>query len=302
MIRFTNIPKVFLVSILLAFTLFPSLAARRPEGQYRVMTCNIRITGLEADDPYPERVWENRKDLCIKTIRDEKPDFFCLQEVIYDSYNYFVEKFGKDYYYYGFVGPEMDPWTDGYHFIGKNVIFFRKDRFDWVSAGCYWLSETPTLAGSVSWETNRARHCNWVRIRDKKTGREMRLVNTHLDHKSDAARREQIKMIMEECALYQADMPQILCGDFNAGIKSAPIQYIRTQDGWKEMYEDIHGPAEAGFTCHSFLGEGHKPGRRIDFIFYRGPLRTLDAEIMKNHVGNMYPSDHYFVKADFKLE
>ena len=118
MIRFNNIPKVFLVSILLAFTLFPSLAARRPEGQYRVMTCNIRITGLEADDPYPERVWENRKDLCIKTIRDEKPDFFCLQEVIYDSYEYFVEKFGKDYYYYGFVGPEMDPWTDGYHFIG----------------------------------------------------------------------------------------------------------------------------------------------------------------------------------------
>ncbi len=55
--RFNNIPKVFLVSILLAFTLFPSLAARRPEGQYRVMTCNIRITGLEADDPYPERVW-----------------------------------------------------------------------------------------------------------------------------------------------------------------------------------------------------------------------------------------------------
>ena len=300
--RFNNIPKVFLVSILLAFTLFPSLAARRPQGQYRVMTCNIRITGLEADDPYPERVWENRRDLCIQTIKDEKPDFFCLQEVIYDSYNYFVEKFGKDYYYYGFVGPEMDPWTDGYHFIGKNVIFFRKDRFEWVSAGCYWLSETPTIAGSVSWETNRARHCNWVRIRDRKTGREMRLVNTHLDHKSDPARREQIKMIMEECALYQADMPQILCGDFNAGIKSAPIQYIRTQDGWKEMYEDIHGPAEAGFTCHSFLGEEHKPGRRIDFIFYHGPIRTLDADIMKNHIGNMYPSDHYFVKADFKLE
>ncbi len=196
-------------------------AARRPQGQYRVMTCNIRITGLEADDPYPERVWENRRDLCIQTIKDEKPDFFCLQEVIYDSYNYFVEKFGKDYYFYGFTGPEMDPWTDGYHFIGKNVIFFRKDRFEWVSASCYWLSETPTIAGSVSWETNRARHCNWVRIRDRKTGREMRLVNTHLDHKSDPARREQIKMIMEECALYQADMPQILCGDFNAGIKRA---------------------------------------------------------------------------------
>ena len=299
--RISTILAGLAAAFLLFCTLVPARAAKRPAGEYRVMTCNIRITGLEADDPFPERVWENRKDLCIKTIRDEKPDFFCLQEVIYDSYDYFVEKFGKAYYYFGFVGPEMDPWTEGYHFIGKNVIFFRKDRFEWVSSGCYWLSETPTLAGSVSWDTNRARHCNWVRIRDRKTGREMRLVNTHLDHKSDPARREQIKMIMEECALYAPDMPQILCGDFNAGIKSAPIQYIRTQEGWKEMYEAIHGPGEAGFTCHSFLGEAHKPGRRIDFIFYRGPIRTLDAVILKNHIGNMYPSDHYFIRADFTI-
>ena len=38
-------------------------------GIHRVMTCNIRITGLEADAPYPERVWENRRDLCVETIR-----------------------------------------------------------------------------------------------------------------------------------------------------------------------------------------------------------------------------------------
>ena len=30
------------------------------------------------------------------------PDFFCLQEVIYDSYSWFVDKFGKDYCYFGF--------------------------------------------------------------------------------------------------------------------------------------------------------------------------------------------------------
>lgn len=301
MIRFTSIPKVFLVSILLAFTLFPSLAARRPEGQYRVMTCNIRITGLEADDPYPERVWENRKDLCIKTIRDEKPDFFCLQEVIYDSYQYFVEKFGKDYYYYGFVGPEMDPWTDGYHFIGKNVIFFRKDRFELVGSGCYWLSDEPLIGGSMSWGTNRARHCNWVRLRDRKTGRDLRILDTHLDHKSDSARREQMKIIVRECAQYDNAFPQILCGDFNADASSAPIIYIHAQDGWAEMYEDMHNGDASEPTFHNFRGPEHR-GRHIDFIFHRGNVHTLTCDIVKDHEGKMYPSDHYFLDATYAIE
>ena len=291
--------KLFTVAIALSFVL--AAQAKRPAGEYRIMTCNIRITGLEEDAPYPERVWENRRNLCVKTIKDRNPDFFCLQEVIYDSYSWFVDKFGKDYYYFGFIGPEMDPWTEGYHFIGKNVIFFKKSRFEWVSSGTYWLSETPTIAGSMSWGTNRARHCNWVRIRDKKTGQELRLVNTHLDHKSDPARREQIKMVVEECGQYPSWMPQILCGDFNAGIESAPIQFIRTKEDWKEMYEDIHGQGEAGRTYHGFLGEEKGPGHRIDFIFHKGPVETLDATVIKDHDGPRYPSDHYFVVADFRV-
>ena len=156
------------ITLLLALT---AVSAKKAADEYKIMTCNIRITGLEADAPYAERVWENRRDLCVNTILKRKPDFFCLQEVIYDSYAYFKEKC-KKYTSYGFAGPEMDPYTEGYHFIGKNVIFFRTDKFEFVGSGCYWLSEDPLISGSMSWETNRARHCNWVRLRDKKTGKE----------------------------------------------------------------------------------------------------------------------------------
>ncbi len=290
---------VYLVVLFLLAVL--GAEAKRPAGEYRIMTCNIRITGLADDAPFPDRVWENRRDLCVKTVKKQKPDIFCLQEVIYDSYSWFVDKFGKDYYVFGFVGPEMDPWTEGYHYIGKNVIFFRKSRFKWISSGTYWLSETPTIAGSMSWGTNRARHCNWVRIMDRKTGQEMRIVNTHLDHRSDPARREQIRMIVEECSQYSPDMPQILCGDFNAGIESAPIQYIRSRNEWSEMYEDVHGHVEAGPTYHGFQGEKRKGGHRIDFIFHSGPVETLDAVIVKDHEGDKYPSDHYFMAADFRI-
>ena len=204
--------------------------AESDDGIHRVMTCNIRITGLEADAPYPERVWENRRDLCVETILSRRPDIICLQEAIYDSYAYLKEML-RGYVPYGFAGPEMDPYTEGYHFIGKNVIFFRRDRYEFVSAGCYWLSETPLIGGSCSWNTTRARHCNWVRLRDKRSGRELRVLDVHLDHKSDEARREQIRMVMDECAQYAPDFPQILCGDFNAGIDSAPIGSARSTAG-----------------------------------------------------------------------
>ena len=123
--------------------------AESDDDIHRVMTCNIRITGLEADASYSERVWENRRDLCVETILSRRPDIICLQEVIYDSYAYLKEKL-RGYVPYGFAGPEMDPYTEGYHFIGKNVIFFRRDRYEFVSAGCYWLSETPLIGGSCS--------------------------------------------------------------------------------------------------------------------------------------------------------
>ena len=287
-----------LLAVLLPMAVY---GAKRPAGNYRIMTCNIRITGLADDAPYPARVWENRRDLCVKTIKRQDPDIFCLQEVIYDSYSWFKDKFKKDYYQFGFEGPEMDPWTEGYHYIGKNVIFFKKSRFEWISSGSYWLSETPTIAGSMSWGTNRARHCNWVRIRDKKTGKVFRVINTHLDHKSDKARLEQMKMIVEECEQYLPDMPQILCGDFNSGIENAPVGFLRSNKAWSEMYEDIHGKGEAGFSYHGFLGEGHKPGHRIDFIFYRGPVEVTAAEMVKDHKGDIYPSDHYFILADFRI-
>lgn len=129
-------------------TAVSATAARPASGQpaTRVMTCNVRITGLPEDETAGRR-WEDCRDACLKAIRMYRPDVICMQEVIYDSYNYFKEKF-SDYVAYGFAGPEMDPYTEGYHFIGKNVIFFSKKRYEFVSSGCYWLSETPLAAGS----------------------------------------------------------------------------------------------------------------------------------------------------------
>ena len=49
----------------------------------------------------------------------------------------------------------------------------------------------------MAWGTARARHCNWVRLRDKSTGVEFRVMDIHLDHISEAARQAQMKMAVD---------------------------------------------------------------------------------------------------------
>ena len=291
--------KLFLIITALAMVV--SCQSAKDECTiHRVMSANIRITGLEPDAGTVNE-WDSRKEYMIDVIRSYSPDIIMMQEVIYDSYAYCKQQL-SDYYAFGFEGPEMDPYTEGYHFIGKNVIFLRRDRYEIVSAGCYWLSEDPVIAGSISWETNRARHANWMRVVDRKTGKQLRLIDTHLDHKSTDAKVNQAKLIVREAAQYQESFPQIICGDFNSGKSTEQVVHF-TENGWTDWYDALHDGVEYGRTGHGFKGKNHeKPGRRIDYILTKGPAKALSCEVLTDHNGDMYPSDHFFILAEIVLE
>lgn len=293
--------KILILSLAIVGCVFASMAKGNANPTHRIMTANVRITGLEADDKSGLR-WEDRRDICIKVIKDQHPDIICTQEMIYDSYEYMKDKL-KGYAAFGFEGPEMDPYTEGYHLIGKNVIFYDTKRYDMVGGGSYWLSDEPLKGGTMSWNTTRARHVNYVRLRDRATGRQFRVLNVHLDHKSDEARGKQMQMIVDECAQYAESFPQIMCGDFNSGIKAKPSLVLR-EAGWKEMWETMHGQKEYGHTYHGFKGDEYKSKnlRRIDFIYYHGNVTPTLTEVIKDRIKGIYPSDHYFMVADFTLQ
>ena len=290
---------IFLLSVAIAGI----CTAKQPQlPEHRVMSANIRITGL-AEDEVDGRRWDDRKDYMIDVIRSYKPDVVMMQEVIYDSYAY-CKKELKEYFAFGFEGPEMDPYTEGYHFIGKNVIFFRRDRYELVSAGCYWLSEDPTIAGSISWGTNRARHANWVRVVDKKSGKQLRLIDIHLDHKSKEAKLKQAEMIVREAAQYQESFPQIICADFNSRKYEEQVKHF-VANGWTDCYDVLHNGEEFGHTAHAFEGvkRPQRPGKgRIDYILTKGGAKALSCEVITDHKGDNYPSDHYFMLARIVIE
>jgi len=264
----------------------------------RVLTANIRVA-LKTDDAKGTG-WNDRKALVFNVVKAQNADIICLQEVLEVQNNDFKKAF-PSYTSFGFEGPEMDEFTDGeYHLIAKNPILFNHRKFDFVSGGTYWLSETPHLGGSMSWGTSRARHVNWVRLKDKKTGKVFRVLNAHLDHKSDEAKLKQASMILDESDQYRADFCQILAGDFNSDSSQQPIKQLLTR--WKDSYQDVHKSGDPGFTVHVFKGPKATTKKgKVDFIFYRGPITPIDAHIIKDNENGVYPSDHYFVSSTFSF-
>lgn len=267
---------------------------------HRLLCCNIRV-----DLPEDEEKgfgWSGRKNICRQVIASRNPDIICLQEVLKSQMDD-LATFFPAYAAFGFEGPEMDVRQVGYHGIAKNPIMFLRDRYELVSAGTFWLSESPLIAGSMSWDTARARHANWVRLQDKQTKKQFRVINLHLDHRSQPAKEGQIKLVLEEAAQYTESFPQLLAGDFNAHMENVVYQHV-LRASWTDTFTALHGSEEPGHTVHLFQGDQYvnkDRGRKIDFIFGKGNVEPVAAEIIRDHVDGKYPSDHYFVSADVTL-
>ncbi len=273
---------------------------KKADGSHRILSCNILLAS-PSHEGKPE-AWSNRRKLTENIIRSQNADIICMQEVLRPQAMDLQEAFPK-FESFGFPGPFMDAHPEGYHGVTKNVIMFSRDQYEMISAGGWWLSETPLIAGSQSWDAARGRHVNWVRLKDRRTGREFRVLDTHFDHKGQNSREEAAKMILAESAQYADNFPQLLAGDFNVGVKN-PVYGIITNGGWTDTYTAVHGAADPGKTFHGLKGPAHvtkSTTGKIDFIFCRGAVKPLATRIIRDNEDGRYPSDHYFVSADVEL-
>ena len=79
-------------------------------------------------------------------------------------------------------GNQEEGYTETY-----NNLYYRKDLFELVDGGTFWLSDTGE-AGSKFPESKRVRIATYACLRVLKTGEEILYVNTHLDNQSAEAR------------------------------------------------------------------------------------------------------------------
>lgn len=268
---------------------------RAKDNSHCILSCNILLDLPEHKDKF--RDWDaERWAICEKVIKSRNADIICLQEVGRKQNRDFLKAF-PSYNAFGYDDPYVDGNPKRFQAI-KNVILYSKDRYEQTSVGTYWLSKTPFIAGSRWPGDSLPRHVTWVRLKDRKSSREFRVLNTHWTLKQELRMLES-QMIAEEARQYQPNFPQLLCGDFNSN-KTSPEQKILHGAGWKDTYEAVHGTGDPGFTGHGFkvaektaAGEGSK----IDFVFFRGNVKPVEAEIIRDNENGHYPSDHFFVSS-----
>jgi len=262
----------------------------------KVMSFNIR-NGMAKDG---ENAWPLRQDFVVETIRMFDPDLLGLQEVHGFQAEYLREHL-LEYGYFG-VAREADLTSGEYV-----PVMYKRDRFEPVDEGYFWLSETPEVPGSKSWDSALPRLATWILIKDRKSGgSSMIFGNTHFDHRGTEARLESAKLIRKRIDSVLPNIPVIVTGDFNTHEQLDPYAALVTSNGDSgapliDTYRVIHPKVrDLEGTFSAFTGE--RARNRIDWILTSQGFVTLNATINYTQENGRYPSDHYPVEATVRLK
>lgn len=270
------------------FLLLPFiLAATACMAQLTVATYNIRNSNA-ADGP---NNWELRRDTLVALVKQINPDILGTQEVLNDQLKYLTATL-TGYTAYG-AGR-----NNGRHAGEHSAIFFKKDKYELVKGGNFWLSLTPKRPGSKSWDAAITRICTWVKLKDKTTGAQLLVFNTHFDHRGKEARRQSAALLRRMVDSLAAGLPVLVTGDFNFGPDDAAY-YTMGSSNYKVGLTDSYTPGALPYTdCGFEVSNQHCS--RIDYIWYSSHWQQQGYKVYTNNNGTFYPSDHLPVSAVFK--
>jgi len=287
----------------------PLKAANAKSATFNLASFNIRTPCDKG-----EIAWSNRLARVVKVIKDRGFDIMGVQEAVEGQRN------------------DLDAALPGWARVGvgrnqegrgeATCIYYRKDRFECLGTDTFWLSETPRVPGSMSWNTACTRVCTWGRFRDKLTGNTFRYFNTHLDHISAEARVEGMKVILKEMQRVAQGETVFLTGDLNDTFERIPAEKQRAilKGCGPQLSRDVgfeHPIFAATLALYdTFLGSekphegpnqtfhGYSPTNhcRIDYVFATGNVRVLRHVTCNDRPEGKFPSDHDAVMVQVEIK
>ncbi|WP_102945714.1 endonuclease/exonuclease/phosphatase family protein [Stenotrophomonas sp. VV52] len=269
-----------LALIVLALPLGSALA-KSPEP-LRVMSFNVRTPV----DTEPNKRWEDRRDAMVTLLKEQHPVVFGTQELKANQAEYLVQHLPG----YRWFGEPRGPGDNEEH-MG---VFYDSAKLKVVESGNFWLSDTPEVAGSITWGNLMPRMVTWALFQRQADGRQFYLYNTHLPYRDEDEPRRVLgaKLITERLAKLPKDIPVVVTGDFNSEPTSPTYaEFTRTLSDARKLAGKVDGPR---LTFQNF---STTPTVEIDWILVRGfgvkQFSTLDQTF-----DGVVPSDHYPVMAE----
>jgi endonuclease/exonuclease/phosphatase family metal-dependent hydrolase len=282
-----NSNKSLLLLIIGLGTMTMVYGQKKSETPFNIISYNIRMNtpsdGVNA--------WPLRKDKVVGLLRFHKADIFNVQEALPEQMDDLVAAFPE----FDHVGVGRD---DGKREGEHMGIFYKKARFEKITDGMFWLSETPDKPG-FGWDAVCNRTVTWIKLKDRITKKSFYVLDTHFDHRGVKAREESAKQILRSIKeINKENLPLILTGDLNLVRSSDPVQLI---------LKELHEAMDKTVTPH-YGPEGTSGGfdvkvlpRKIDYIFINDKVKVLRHANLSDSFGLFYPSDHLPVLAEVRI-
>ncbi|MGZ8899693.1 MAG: endonuclease/exonuclease/phosphatase family protein [Limisphaerales bacterium] len=256
----------------------------------KVMTYNLRYASTNKPN-----AWPDRRPIMKDCLTKADPDIIGTQEGVY----YQINELERDLPQYRWIGTGRDGGSRG-EFM---AIFYKHERFEPLEYDHFWLSDTPEVIGSTTWGNTNRRMVTWVRFKDRTTGVEFYLVNTHFDHQIQPAREKAAALLLDRAKKLKADLPLIVMGDFNAKAGANKAFEILTADNWLtdtwNTAREKRGQVVATFNNFRDAIPGDN---RIDWILTRNVDAPAWIEINICEKDGQFPSDHFPVTVEIRWE
>lgn len=263
------------------------------QKELNILTFNIRFDNPK-DSP---NNWTNRKDLVASQLLFHDADVFGVQEALYHQLTDLKERMPG----FVFEGTGRD---DGKKAGEHSSIFYNTKRFELLGSSTFWLSLTPEVAGSKSWDAAITRVVSWVKLKDKSSRKTFFFFNTHFDHVGKIARRESAALLLKAVDSIAGKNPSIITGDFNSFPDDEPIKILTDKTNptkfldTKELSLSRHYGPSGTFNAFGNKETDNKP---IDYIFVKGNWRVQKHATLSQTWGGRFSSDHFPVMAKLIL-
>ncbi len=189
-------------------------------SDYRLVAYNILYQGV-APAGYG---WENRREGVIAELTRLAPDIIAFQEVWLDQLTDLQAALS------GFS------WVVATDAPAHTPIAYRTARFDRVRQGTFWLSPPAADPGTPGWDATYQRRATDVTLVGRATDNVATVINVHLDHEGERARRKGVDLVRNSLTSIAADGHVLLTGDFNARPGDPAFRRARsTREDWQSL-------------------------------------------------------------------
>ncbi len=171
--------------------------------------------------------------------------------------------------------------------VESSPILWRKDKFDCLKTGYFWLSDTPEEE-SKGWDEiyDCHRMCVYTVLKEKESGTVFTFMNTHFGF-GDSCQINSVKLI-EEYSKKISTHPTFIVGDFN--MKPDSVGYAAMVQRFTDVNSvtdnDLRGTYH-GYDPENIINE------HIDYCFIDEKITPIGQKIIDDTVENKFPSDHY---------